>query len=351
MPNENEDANSEESSTSHDANREESSTSITDAKPAESMLSVLQKTMDKHVKDSSTDDDDEESASESEANEKPEGEVDGDEKPDNAEETDEEDKGEDDTVETDEAKATRETKEKAENERLDKHPRFRELNEKVNSLKGPAEFGGAVKAYMQKNGIEQADLNQALQVCALLRNNPAAARQALLPILKQLDIVVGETLEPDLEKAVVDGEMTQARAKEFQKLRSEKNMGERSSQQSQTQQRETAYVSAMNGWVGDKMKTDPDYKPKTNGDTEGLFEVTEGFFARMCQQTPPKNPQEAVALAEKAYASAKGMFSKRLAPPLKKVKSLRPSGSGGNRITEPKTLSEAIKMSFDRHTK
>lgn len=337
-----------DSSPAPDANREDSSTST----GANSMLEVVQASFKKHGSDSPSDEEKEESpvqqlnGTEEEKpaveDKEPEGETD-EEGDDATEEVVEEDKQQPTPAQV---KADKEA-----NARLDKHPRFQELIKERDTFKTQAEFGNTITSYLKENRIPPETFNQAMQVAKMLAGNDQEGFLKVIdPIVQRVRQNLGEILPDDLKQAVADGEMNEARAKEFARLRSGKQIGEQRTAVTEQQQREQAYHTSMDAWVRDKMKVDPDYKPKTNGDTEGKYEMVEGKFAILCQQSPPKTPAEAVALAEQAYKSVTGIFAKRLTPPVVRRKVLRDGGGSGSAGgKEPTSIADAIKRSFDRH--
>lgn len=360
MPQEIKDAKTEqESSSAQDDNRVDSSTAEQDANAGKSMAEVLQASMAAHLKDSST-------TEEKDDKDKDEGEEESDSTVEHDEEETQEEldarlakekkEKEDGEAETEEGKEEEDTKakdkQKKDDERLDKHPRFQEMLAKNKELEGPAKFGSDVQQYLRQNRVPKETFDQALQVCSLLANNPLKAYEVLKPIMASLSKINGDTLAPDLLQAVTDGEMTEKRAKEFQKLRSQHDIGTKQSELSAREQVQASYANAMNGWVSDKMRTDPDYKPVSKDQTPGIFEMTEALFARARNEDPKfLTPVESVALAEKCYKDAKSLFSKKMTPTPQKRKTLRPSGGGGSGRAEPKTLAEVIKQSFEKHTK
>lgn len=348
-----------DSSTSQDANREASSTSTGD-KPAGTMLDTLKETWKRSTSQAAADEpadegsdstveqdaEDKDKTEEEPKGDKPEGEAD-DEAGSEDEVQEEEDKDKGKKPESEE----KTQKQKDEDARLDKQPRFQELNQRVKAMEPDANLGKAVKNYLGQHRIPQQTYEQGLELMRLLVEDPAKALLAMKPIYESLQKHAGDILDDDLRAAVEGSEMNEARAKEFQRMRNQQAMGTRMTEQQQIEQRQRAYDDSMNGWVQDKMRTDPDYKPSATPDQKGLFETTEAFFARNAASTPPRNPQEAVALAEKSYKEAKQMFAKRLTPQPKKKKVLRSNGSGGGeKSVKPGSLAEVLKATYDRHS-
>lgn len=364
MPQEQKDAKTEQdSSTAQDANRENSSGSENGANS--SMSDILQNRMkelnaqvaDEHVEekeessdtisenDNAEDKDEKDEKADEEAGDKSD-----EEKSEEESEDDKEDKSEEeDGKQEDNAKTKKDKELEA---RLDKHPRFQELNQKVKQLEPDANLGRAVRSFIATNKIPQQTYNEGLEVMKLMAKGDVQSltkvREALTPIMANIDRVLGNVLDDDLKAAVEAGEMTEARAKQLQRLQNERNIGQRSSEQDRIAQAQQAYVTAMDGWVADKMRTDPSYKPAQQGAEPGLYETVEAFFSRACAATPPKNPQEAVGLAEQSYKQAKQMFSKRLTPALTKKKVLRSEtrGGGSKSVKEPGSLSEVLEQRY-----
>ena len=337
------------SSTASDDKGTESSTVVDDG--AKTLADVVKAEFDKSgdSPDPETEEEAEESGSVNEQD--PEGEDDSEE--------DKQDSEEEDAAKGDKPEAKSEPKpedaktkkEKDLDSRLDKHPRFVELNEKVKALEVPARFGSEVSNYLRNNNVPIETFDMALGICKLLANDPSAALQKLEAVVTDLRGATGENIPVDLQKRIDEGEMTESVAKEMAKLRATHKMTTQQTETQKQQAHQNAMLSSMQSWLTDKQKTDPDYKPRIGGDTTeaaNKFELVEAVFARLCSQTPPANPQQAVALAEKAYSTVNATYKKSLTPakPAKKV--FRAGGQGGGKTnSEPKSLADAIKLAYE----
>lgn len=358
MPEENIDANQPgASSTTEDANSGASSTSQqTGAKETKSMLDVLKQSFEKHtgeevVETPAAEDEEEEQSRSSleqdpekaETEEQPEGESDDEAKTEEEEE-----------VESEEDKKEKEEQAKAENERLDKLPRFQELNQKVKQMEAPANLGNAVIQYIKEHKIPQQTYEQGMDLMRMFCAGDAEGfLKGVAPLLEACRRHTGDILDDDIKAMVEASEMTEARAKEFQKLRNAQNRGKNMSEQQRQEALSREYNTAMNGWIGDKMRTNPDYKAKASAEqADGLFEITEAYYAKMAHTSPPRTPAEAVALAEKAYVEAQKLFAKKINPTPVKKKVLRSTNTGGGQKAKgdkPKGLADVLKATYDRH--
>ncbi len=316
-----------ESSTADVKDQDASSSEAKDAKPT--LASVIKDAAAKSVAESSTDD----------AEEKESGE--GSAKTESTTEAEDSDKSEkeDKTVVVDE---------KDKELPFHKHPRFQEVikerstfKQKSEELTPFAERAKSIDSYCQKHGISGEEFNSVMELTALTHVNPAEALKALRTYVETLEVSLGNKLPSDLQKEVDDGTLSVERAKELTNARI-KNQGlEHTSKRSEAQiaqERQAAITTAVNSWDSQKRSSDAAYDKK--------YPLIEKSFIALCTMTPPRNPQEAIVLAEKAYAdvnTALGSFTPK--PPQRKV--LKPNGSvskGSIEIKPGMSLREALPL-------
>lgn len=184
-----------------------------------------------------------------------------------------------------------------------KHPRFQELVKERNDFKQKIEQADpALKRdanltkYCQDNGISNDEFVQAMEVAALLHNDPAKALETLRGYVETLELTLGNKLPADLQKEVDDGALSEARAKELANLRVKAQGLEFSGKKSEAQvaqERQQANVAAVNAWEESKRSTDTAYAKKAP--------LIQKAFVALCAMQPPRSAAEAVALAEQAY--------------------------------------------------
>ena len=76
------------------------------------------------------------------------------------------------------------------------------LSVEVESLRGRAENFDKVAHFVAERNLTAEDVDNTLHIAGLIRNDPAAALQALEPIVQQLRVVTGRVLSDDLAEDV-----------------------------------------------------------------------------------------------------------------------------------------------------
>lgn len=105
----------------------------------------------------------------------------------------------------------------AENEAL-KSDKAR-FEQDVAALKPKAEASDVLVGFMNQHKLSGENLQEVLDIAALLRADPAEARKRITNILEQLDESTGEKLPADLKKKVDDGDLEVADALEISRAR------------------------------------------------------------------------------------------------------------------------------------
>lgn len=279
----------------------------------------------------------------------PEGDEEQDEKvqEDETEKSDDEKEegAEEDTTkegETSEAELTPE--QKAENERLDKHPRFQELIAKKNEYEPLAKTQRELQEYCSTHGITGEQFQQALSMAALMNVDPVKARAALKPIMDSLDAYVGEKLPEDLQKRVDNATLDINDAKEIAQLRAQTKMGATRTQQTQEQLFNNACVKAVTDWETSKRKSDPDYDKKAEL-IEDAF-VSKLQTARATGKEP--TPADRVRFAEEAWKKVTDKIIVFL-PKRPTRQSFKTNGSRTTGTAEAKTPQELAAQIAAKH--
>ncbi len=229
-----------------------------------------------------------------------------------------------------------------------KHPRFQEVikerasfKQKSEELTPLAERAKSIDGYCQKYGISGEEFNTVLELTALTHVNPSEALKSLRAYVDTLEVSLGNKLPDDLQKEVDDGALSMVRAKELTNARI-KNQGlEHTTKRSEAQvaqERQAAITGAVNAWDSQKRTTDVAYDKK--------YPLIEKAFVAECTLNPPRTPQEAVLLAEKAYKTVNdALGSLTPKPPVRRV--LRPNGSvtkGSIEIKPGMPLKDALRL-------
>lgn len=282
------------------------------------------------------------------------------------EETKEEEKTEETEEEPSaEAKADDESTE-AKHEDSIPYTRFKEVNDKATRYEGLAKDQENLITYCQQNNIPPEQFRGTLEILGLASTNPTEAIRRTEEFLEQLKVLAGTGLPADLQKEVNEAKAEfesgtiskerlatiETRMKELAKARVQHTVGEQQNrfaqlQQQQAQQNEL--LGALSAWSAAKLKLDPSFRPSKDVAKPGKFE---DFIAKnnyLWTLNPPKNPTEAVALADKALAEVNAMIARyRPAPKAKKA----PLSVGHSRSTEseqPKSMDDVLKSVGRKH--
>lgn len=239
------------------------------------------------------------------------------------------------------------------------YDRFKEVNEARQSLeaqlKDQETFVSAQKSigeFCLNNNISNEDFSFWLNVAAKVKNNPEEALKLLQPHFNQLQSFQGEVLNPELQQAVDDGEMSLAWAK---KLAANENKVKFTQQQSklsqeqrqwqETQRFQNEVQTSMHNWAKTKMAADPDFKPKSSASSEdGKFEDVQAKLAALYPTANLRTAADMVAFAEKVYESETKKYAK-FRPAQAASKTVKSSNNGTTpKNGTPKSFEEAVAL-------
>jgi DNA-directed RNA polymerase subunit delta len=264
-------------------------------------------------------------------------EEDGEEKDD----TDAEGKEDDANEDKDEEGEEDTDKSKGQDARLDKHPRFQELNEKVKSLEPLAKQAKVINDFCSSHGISTQEMAQALDLVAMLKDPTKAqqAQQVLAPIWQGVNAVLGEVLPPDLQKAVDDQKVTIEFARELAKTRAQNVMGQQVSQQERARQAQVQLETQVTAWEKQKRASDPDFQTK--------FPMLVDSYEAALARNPTNDPRERIAILETVY---KQVTDRVIAfRPKTKTKKVLPSTGSAKTKVEPKSSLDAAMAAASKH--
>lgn len=240
-----------------------------------------------------------------------------------------------------------------------KHPRWKAMvaarNEyrqqaqgatrELETLRQPANQYGLIEQYMSENQLSPAEVTTGFKIMALMKADPAAAREALLDQLQMLNQFLGHALPQDLQQQVDEGYVTEDVARELAFRRNNDVRVQQQHQQQTVQQQEQQaqqQIQAVRGqmaqavasWETQVRQGDPDYAQK------------EPFVVRELQalqtQYRVENPEQAVQLAKMAYdnvtKSLRGMIKR---PEVRQNTAGQRTGNSQNVKAEPRNFEEA----------
>lgn len=199
-----------------------------------------------------------------------------------------------------------------------------------------------IETYLATNNVPVKDFQDAVQLLALSRSDPAKALELLTPFMQGLEAMAGRGIAPDLMAQVKDGTLQEAHAQEITKLRAQtaqRNIQQQQAVETQRQSVVAAQQQAVSSWFTNKKVLDPSFEAKVD-----LFN---GQFAVECQTAPPTTPAQVVSLLEKAYLKTNERLSAlQPKPPTRRA----PLESQATRTTptEPDNIDDFASQAIDR---
>jgi len=239
-----------------------------------------------------------------------------------------------------------------------KHPRWRkikgerdqfkqratEFEAKMAEIAPKAEQLDRIGTFMRENELTAEEVQQGFEIMALMKHNPVAALEKLVPHLDVLELAAGRKLPEDLQRRVEAGEVTPdiaqetARARmEAQVARSRVERTEQAVQQDRVREATTAMKTAVEGWESSVKASDPDYPHIQSF----LIDRTRVLMA----QAPPRTPDEAVSLAKRAYDEVKAQM-RRVMPQRAPTRPMTSDKSSTTAVATPKNLEDVVKLAL-----
>lgn len=236
-----------------------------------------------------------------------------------------------------------------------KHPRWQELKqerdqlrteleqhrEKIPALSEKAEQLDRIGTYMRDNELTGDEVQRGFEIMALMKHDPRAALEQLMPHLEKLELVTGARLPSDLQEKVDAGETTVEIAREAARSRlaaeaatHRAQRGEQVIQQGQAQAHAAAMKTAVDGWENGVKARDPDYSHMQSF----IVDRTRVLMA----QNPPRTPEEAVALANQAYEDVKAQ-ARKFMPPRTATRPVTSDKSSTTAVPAPRSLEDIVR--------
>ena len=229
----------------------------------------------------------------------------------------------------------------------------RDLREQVQGLSGPAEQYSKITGYMETYGLSPEDVATAFTLTALFKNDPARAREELMKRVEALDEVIGNKLPDDLKKKVEDGfldedtarEVSRARAAAAQERRKREYVEQKTELDNQQQAAlaiQSTVKQAVTGWQQSKMQTDPEFSQKA--------ELLDKYVrAMVAQQGQPKTAEQALQMAEHAYAQVNAVVGKfrPAAPPPQPKRVVQSRHVSGQPRPTPSSPLDVVRQAVD----
>lgn len=210
-----------------------------------------------------------------------------------------------------------------------KHPRWKKMvearnqyreqanavSQELESLRPQAADMGHITKFMQDSSLSAEDVKDGFLVMALMKSDPAKARERLQEYIGSLDEFLGHKLPADLQQEVDDGLISPERAAQFVRQRNEaaKTQAQLAATQQhqvqqqveqQTAQARQAQASAVSQWEASTKQRDPDYALKQEWVVDQL--------KLLRTQYQVNTPEQAVQLAKMAYDAVNARLKKTI---------------------------------------
>lgn len=194
---------------------------------------------------------------------------------------------------------------------LDKN---RELAGQIEGLSEKAQRFDGITAFVENARLTTEEVNAGFEIMRLMKHDPEKALNALVPYVLELQRITGATLSDDLRQAVEQGMITEDAARELSRHRSRESLAQAEARRAseaaarQSEERRRAdeaaeltdtVASAISEWENTVLAKDPDREakhPLVESEIERLI------LKAKAEGKLPRTAQEAVAMAEKAYA-------------------------------------------------
>ena len=222
-----------------------------------------------------------------------------------------------------------------------KHPRFKEVIDQRNKYREGAEQYEQITSFLSQNNLSAEEAAQGFQIMALMKNDPAAALEALNPFVQQLGVQSGITMPGDIQSKVEDGYLDEDAGRELSRLRAEaareRQMREQMQGQQQQQQAQAQLhnlAATVTDWEERTRASDPDYDLKQD-------EIDDRVRVLVTERGRPQTPEQAIAMAKEAYDSVNERYKARFGNK-RQIRTASGGKLGGTPQAEPTSLMEAV---------
>lgn len=219
-----------------------------------------------------------------------------------------------------------------------------EFEAKLAEVAPKAEQLDRIGTFMRENELTAEEVQKGFEIMALMKHNPQAALERLMPHLEVLELASGRKLPKDLQERVDAGEVTPdiaheaARARmEAAAARSRVERTEQVIQQDRAREASMAMKTAVDGWENSVKASDPDYSHIQSF-------VIDRIRVLMAQQSP-RTPDEAVALAKRAYEDVKASM-RRVLPPRTQTRPMTSDKSSTTAAAVPTNLEDVVRLAL-----
>lgn len=219
-------------------------------------------------------------------------------------------------------------------------------------LRPAAESFERMRSFVDNAGLDAEDVNTGFEIMRLMKNDPEAAWEKVLPIVQKLAEMVGAgKLPEDLANQVQRGEITPEVARETARLRASRNLTrhrdtrqqERAQTAEQTaaqQQNAQKVFDVISSWENQWKSTDPDYAKKS----EMVQERLQLALDAMKRKGEPITPDVVKTTLDTILKAVNDRIKAFSAPPRPQPTRNTPSSNNGRQpvAPAPKNFGDAI---------
>jgi len=215
---------------------------------------------------------------------------------------------------------------------------FNDLRKQVTTLQPDATRGQALTQFLRETGITVPEYDELIEVGALLKHDPAKARERLAAKLAEVDHALGLTLPDDLREEVDGGYISEDRASELSRTRAEAERAKRAAEELVQSQHQNALVNDLVSWEAEMRQRDPDFDRKLPDiQAKARLAVLEASQAGK----PVRTGAEAVRVAQKAYGEVNALLASFRPAPRATPPSPSSAASAPAAVVAPKNIYEA----------
>lgn len=207
-------------------------------------------------------------------------------------------------------------------------------------------------AFQREQNLSNEDLVNTFRIAAMLRNDPKAARAALLPIVQRLNTELGEVIPAELQQRVDQGYLTEEDARALARAGADARLSQqqlveqrqRADEQRQREATETHVRSTLDAaanWERQQAAKDPDWHLKREAVADGVeLAITREATKRGAPWFP--NATELAKLSEDVLKGINERF-KRFAPRPQHIDPPLTNGASSRATAAPQNILDIVR--------
>ena len=223
----------------------------------------------------------------------------------------------------------------------------------LEKLKPQAAEYDKIDTFIRNANLTPQEVGGSLQIAALLRSDPQAARERLRPVMAELDRMLGETLPPALQARVDQGMLTLEDAKALNRASATADLQTRRAEAAEQRRQQDAEsrnqqtqidstLDAVSSWEKQKAKGDPDWHQKQPEIAEQVELAIERKTRELGKPYWP-TPEEAIKLSEDALSKIGDRY-KRFTPKPRAIDPPVTAGASPRSTPAPKNTLDIVKQ-------